>query len=76
VSLLDLLTLRDIREITDRTIQSQSYGRENIFPPPSHSDRLGGKLLRSLCSHLLLEPSNRSEIRTEISEYLPKTRLG
>jgi hypothetical protein len=76
MSLLDLLTLRHIREITDPAIQPQSNGRENIFATPGRRDRLSGELLRSLCSHLLLEASNRGELRAEVREHLPETGLG
>ncbi len=76
VSLLDLLALRHICEITDPAIQLQSYGRKNVFATPSRRNRLRGELLLSLCSHFLLEPSKRREIRTEVSKHLPKTSLG
>lgn len=76
MSLLDLLTLRHIREIADPAVQSQSYRRENVFVTPRRRDRPGGKLPSGLDSHLLLEPANRGEIRTEVGEHLPETGLG
>jgi hypothetical protein len=76
VSLLDLLTLRHICEITDPAIQPQSYGRENIFSSPRLRDRLGGEFLSGLSAHLLPEPANRGEVGTKVGEHLPKTGLG
>jgi hypothetical protein len=76
MSLLDLLTLRHVREIADPAVQSQSYRRENVFVTPSRRDGLSGKFLRGLRSHLLLEAANRGELGSEVGEHLPETGLG
>ncbi len=76
MSLLNLLTLRHIGEIADWAIQLQPHGRENVFVSPYRRNGLGRKLLRSLCSHLLLEASNCGELRAKVGENLPQTGLG
>lgn len=76
MSLLDLLTLGHIGKVVDRTVQPQAHGHENMFASPGRRDGLGGKLVCSLCSHLLLEASNCGEVGTEVGEYLAETGLG
>ncbi len=71
-----LLTLGHIGEIVDRSVQPQSHGREDGFPTPCRRDGLGSEFLRTLCSHLLLETSNRGELGAEVREHLAKTSLG
>ncbi len=75
MSLLDLLTLRHVCEIVDRAVPPHSHRRKDMLAAPGRRDGLGGELLRSLCSHLLLEATNGGELGTEVGEHLSQRCL-